>query len=166
MGIQASLTGHLVFSTLHTNDSPSAVTRLIDMGVAAYLVSSSVVAIMAQRLVRVVCQKCKQPYTPSDTTLEAAGITPDMAANATFVKGRGCGSCQGKGYRGRLGIMELMLMSPKLRELTFNEAPTEQIRRTAVAEGMKTLYWDGIDKVCRGVTTLEEVFRVAKRDED
>jgi type IV pilus assembly protein PilB len=166
MGIQASLTGHLVFSTLHTNDAPSAVTRLIDMGVPAYLVSSSVVAIMAQRLVRIVCQKCKQPYTPSDTLLEAAGITPEMRANANFSKGRGCGSCQGSGFRGRLGIFELMLMSSKLRELTFNEAPTEQIRRTAISEGMKTLYWDGIDKVLRGVTTLEEVYRVAKREEE
>jgi len=166
MGIQASLTGHLVFSTLHTNDAPSAITRLIDMGVPAYLVSSSVVAIMAQRLVRIVCQKCKQPYTPSDTVLDAAGITPEMAANGKFAKGRGCGSCQGSGYRGRLGIFELMLMSSKLREQTFNEAPTEQIRRTAITEGMKTLYWDGIDKVLRGVTTLEEVLRVAKRSEE
>ena len=89
MGIQASLTGHLVFSTLHTNDAPSAVTRLIDMGVPAYLVASSVVAIMAQRLVRVVCQKCKQPYTPSEAALEAAGITPEMAASATFMQGQG-----------------------------------------------------------------------------
>ena len=96
MGIQASLTGHLVFSTLHTNDAPSAITRLIDMGVPAYLVASSVVAIMAQRLVRVVCQKCKQPYTPSEAMIEAAGITPEMAANATFVKGRGCGQLPGE----------------------------------------------------------------------
>ena len=165
MGIQASLTGHLVFSTLHTNDAPSAITRLIDMGVPSYLVSSSIVAIMAQRLVRVVCQKCKQPYTPSEALIEAAGVTPEMAANATFLKGRGCGNCQGNGFRGRLGIFELMLMSPKIRELTFNSAPTEQIRRTAIAEGMRTLYWDGIDKVLRGVTTLEEVFRSAKRTE-
>ena len=165
MGIQASLTGHLVFSTLHTNDAPSAITRLIDMGVQSYLVASSIVAIMAQRLVRVVCQKCKQPYTPSEALLEAAGITPEMAANATFLKGRGCGNCQGAGFRGRLGIFELMLMSPKIRELAFNSAPTDQIRRTAINEGMKTLYWDGIDKVLRGVTTLEEVFRSAKRSE-
>ena len=100
MGIQASLTGHLVFSTLHTNDAPSAITRLIDMGVPAYLVASSVVAIMAQRLVRVVCQKCKQPYTPTETLLEAAGITPEMAATATFSKGRGCGNCQGPASAG------------------------------------------------------------------
>ncbi len=165
MGIQASLTGHLVFSTLHTNDAPSAITRLIDMGVPAYLVASSVVAIMAQRLVRVVCQKCKQPYVPSSAQLDAAGITPEMAKNATFVKGRGCGACQGKGYRGRLGLYELLMMSSKIRELTFNEAPTERVRAQAATEGMRTLYWDGIDKVMRGITTLEEVFRVSKRDD-
>ncbi len=166
MGIQASLTGHLVFSTLHTNDAPGAVTRLIDMGVPPYLVASSVVAIMAQRLIRVVCQKCKQPYTPSETLLETAGITPEMAADATFLRGRGCGNCQGSGFRGRLAIFELMIMSSKIRELTFNEVPTTQLRRAAVDEGMKTLYWDGIDKVLRGVTTLEEVCRVAKRSDD
>jgi len=162
MGIQASLTGHLVFSTLHTNDAPSAITRLIDMGVAAYLVSSSVVAIMAQRLVRVVCQKCKQPYMPSEAALRSAGLTPEKVVDATFFKGRGCGACQGSGYRGRLALFELMLMSTKIRELTFNEASTAEIRRTAVSEGMKTLYDDGIRKACRGVTTLEEVLRVAK----
>lgn len=165
MGIQASLTGHLVFSTLHTNDAPGAITRLIDMGIPPYLVSSSVVAIMAQRLVRVICQKCKQPFTPSEVVLEAAGITPEMAAKATFMKGRGCGNCQGSGFRGRLGIFELMLMSSKIRELTFNNSPTEVIRRAAMSEGMRTLYWDGISKVCRGVTTLDEVLRVAKRSE-
>jgi type IV pilus assembly protein PilB len=165
MGIQASLTGHLVFSTLHTNDAPSAVTRLIDMGVPSYLVASSVVAIMAQRLVRIVCQKCKQPITYSQAVLESAGITKEMAANANFLKGRGCGHCQGSGFRGRLGIFELMLMSTKLRELTFNSAPTDIIRNNAIAEGMRTLYWDGVEKVCRGVTTLEEMLSSAKRAE-
>ena len=97
MGIQASLTGHLVFSTLHTNDAPSAVTRLIDMGVPAYLVASSVVAILGQRLVRIICQKCKQPYTPNEAALEAAGITREMAATATFMKGRGCNNCNRQG---------------------------------------------------------------------
>ena len=117
MGIQASLTGHLVFSTLHTNDAPSAVTRLIDMGVPSYLVASSVVAIMAQRLVRVVCQKCKAPYTPSQALLEAAGITPEMAKNANFARGKGCNACQGGGFRGRLGLFELMIMSSKIRSM-------------------------------------------------
>jgi type IV pilus assembly protein PilB len=165
MGIQASLTGHLVFSTLHTNDAPSAITRLIDMGVPAYLVSSSVVAIMGQRLVRVICQKCKQPFKPSESALEAAGFPPSMLATATFFRGTGCGHCGGSGFRGRLGIYELMLMSPKLRELTFEEAATGTIRQTAISEGMKTLYMDGIAKVCRGVTTLEEVVRTAKQNE-
>ncbi|MHB1035804.1 MAG: GspE/PulE family protein [Pirellulales bacterium] len=166
MGIQASLTGHLVFSTLHTNDAPSAITRMIDMGVPAYLVSSSIIGIMAQRLVRVVCTKCKQPYTPNEAALEAAGITPEMAANAAFARGRGCGNCHKSGYRGRLGIFEMMPMSPKLRELAFSGAPTEQIRKAALTHGMTTLYQDGIDKVLKGITTLEEVYRVAKRTED
>ena len=165
MGIQASLTGHLVFSTLHTNDAPGAITRLIDMGVPAYLVASSVVAIMAQRLVRIVCQKCKQPDTPSEAALEAAGVTREMAANATFFRGVGCDNCRGHGFRGRLGIFELMMMTPRIRELAFNGAPTEHIRMAAMSEGMKTLYWDGIDKVCKGKTTLEEVLGVAKRDD-
>ena len=104
MGIQASLTGHLVFSTLHTNDAPGAITRMIDMGVPAYLVASSVIAVLAQRLVRVNCPKCKQPYQPLDTQIEAAGITPELLQGATFMKGRGCGNCQKSGYKGRLGI--------------------------------------------------------------
>ena len=162
MGIQASLTGHLVFSTLHTNDAPSAVTRLIDMGVASYLVSSSVVAIMAQRLVRVVCQKCKEEYRPSDSVLESAGVTEEMAEKATFMRGKGCTSCGHSGYRGRRAIFELMLMSTSVRELTFNEAPASEIRRAAVSEGMSTLYIDGLRKACMGITTVEEVARVAK----
>ena len=162
MGIQASLTGHLVFSTLHTNDAPSAITRLVDMGVPAYLVASSVVAIMAQRLIRVICQKCKQPYHPQESILRSAGITAEMEEKATFMKGKGCANCNGSGFRGRLGIMELLLMSPKLRELTFHEASTMDLTKTAISEGMKTLYMDGLYKVCRGVTTIEQVLRVAK----
>lgn len=166
MGIQASLTGHLVFSTLHTNDAPSAITRLIDMGVPSYLVASSVVAIMAQRLVRVICQKCKQPYSYAQSALDSAGITPEMAAKATFLRGRGCSNCNKTGFRGRLGIFELMMMSSQVREMTFNEAPTNEIRKVAMGEGMKTLYTDGILKVCRGVTTLEEVVSTAKQVEE
>jgi type IV pilus assembly protein PilB len=165
MGIQASLTGHLVFSTLHTNDAPSAVTRMIDMGVPGYLVSSSVIAILAQRLVRVNCSKCKQPYTPSEGALRDAGITKEMADGASFAKGRGCGHCNKNGYRGRLGIYELMLITSKIRQKIFENASTQEIRKAAMSQGMSTLYNDGIEKVLRGVTTLEEVYRVAKRTE-
>lgn len=166
MGIQASLTGHLVFSTLHTNDAPGAVTRMIDMGVPPYLVASSVIAVLAQRLVRLICVKCKQPYTPTDAQLEAAGITPEQAATATFMKGKGCAHCNKSGYRGRQGIFELMMMTAKVRELSFQGASTQDIRRQAVAQGMNTLYNDGIRKVMRGITTLEEVFRAAKKTEN
>jgi type IV pilus assembly protein PilB len=165
MGIQASLTGHLVFSTLHTNDAPGAITRMIDMGVPAYLVSSSIIAVLAQRLVRVVCPRCKGPHQYSAAVLETAGITPDMAAKATFMKGRGCNNCSGSGYRGRLGIYELMMMSSRIRELAFEGAPTQVIRKTAVSLGMTTLYNDGLAKVCKGITTIDEVLRVAKRVE-
>jgi type IV pilus assembly protein PilB len=164
MGIQASLTGHLVFSTLHTNDAPSAITRMVDIGVPAYLVAGSVIGIMAQRLVRVVCSKCKQPFTPSDAQLEVAGITPEQVASATFMKGTGCSHCNKTGYRGRIGIYELMTMTSKVRELAFAGATTVEIRRAAVKGGMSTLYEDGLNKVMQGITTLDEVFRVSKRE--
>ncbi|MAT68046.1 MAG: pilus assembly protein PilB [Planctomycetaceae bacterium] len=166
MGIQASLTGHLVFSTLHTNDAPSAITRMVDIGVPAYLVAGSVIGVMAQRLVRVVCGKCKQPHQPSEAQLEAAGITPEMAATATFMKGVGCSHCGKKGYRGRIGIYEMMMMTSKVRELSFQGASTVEIRKAAIANGMTTLYDDGIQKAMAGITTLEEVFRVSKKLED
>jgi type IV pilus assembly protein PilB len=165
MGIQASLTGHLVFSTLHTNDAPGAITRMIDMGVPAYLVASSVIAVLAQRLVRVNCPKCKQPFQPLDTQIEAAGITPEQLKGATFMKGRGCAHCQKSGYKGRLGIFELMVMTSKIRELAFQGAPTQELRRAAVTQGMTVMYQDGVNKALRGITTLEEVFRVAKKVE-
>ena len=165
MGIQASLTGHLVFSTLHTNDAPGAITRMIDMGVPAYLVASSVVAVLAQRLVRVVCTKCKQPHQPLDSQIQEAGITPEQLKTATFMKGRGCVNCQKSGYKGRLGIFELMVMNNKIRELAFQGAATTDIRRAAVATGMTVMFEDGIEKTLRGITTLDEVFRVSKKAE-
>jgi type IV pilus assembly protein PilB len=165
MGIQASLTGHLVFSTLHTNDAPGAITRMIDMGVPAYLVASSVVAVLAQRLVRVVCTKCKQPHQPLDSQIQEAGITPEQLKTATFMKGRGCVNCQKSGYKGRLGIFELMVMNNKIRELAFQGAATTDIRRAAVATGMTVMFEDGIEKSLRGITTLDEVFRVSKKAE-
>ena len=166
MGIQASLTGHLVFSTLHTNDAPSAVTRLADMGVPSYLIASSVIAIMAQRLVRTVCKKCREPFQPPQSVIDSIGFPEHALENAHFMHGRGCPTCNMKGYKGRLGIYELMKMSSKIRELTFAEAPTAQIRQAAIMEGMKTLYVDGLYKVCKGITTIEEVLRVAKMSEE
>ena len=163
MGIQASLTGHLVFSTLHTNDAPGAITRMIDMGVPAYLVASSVVAVLAQRLVRVVCPKCKQPHQPLDSQIQEAGITPEQLKTATFMKGRGCVNCSKSGYKGRLGIFELMVMNNKIRELAFQGAATTDIRRAAVSTGMTVMFEDGIQKALRGITTLDEVFRVSKK---
>ena len=165
MGIQASLTGHLVFSTLHTNDAPGAITRMIDMGVPAYLVASSVVAVLAQRLVRVVCPKCKQPHQPLDSQIQEAGITPEQLKTATFMKGRGCVNCSKSGYKGRLGIFELMVMNNKIRELAFQGAATTDIRRAAVSTGMTVMFEDGVQKALRGVTTLDEVFRVSKKAE-
>jgi type IV pilus assembly protein PilB len=157
IAVQASLTGHLVFSTLHTNDSPSAITRLADIGVPPFLIASSVIAIMAQRLVRVNCMKCKEPYTPLASELRAAGVTAEQASKAQFMKGRGCNHCRQTGYRGRLGIFELMRMTSVIRELTFAQAPTQEIRRKARSGNMKTLLDDGILKALKGVTTLEEV---------
>jgi type IV pilus assembly protein PilB len=165
MGIQASLTGHLVFSTLHTNDAPSAITRMVDMGVPGYLVASSVIAVLAQRLVRTVCPRCKQRYTPRDSELEETGLTMEVVKNAEFVRGKGCGHCQKKGYRGRTGIHELMNITGKIREMIFDSRSSADIRTTAINEGMRTLYLDGMRKAMDGVTTLEEVFRVAKKTE-
>lgn len=165
MGIQASLTGHLVFSTLHTNDAPSAVTRMVDMGVPGYLVASSVVAVLGQRLVRTICKRCKTQVKLTPAALEEAGIPPEVAAKATFVKGKGCGYCQKSGYRGRMGIYEFMVVSSKIREMMFAGEPTTVIAKQAIKEGMTTLYCDGIRKVLRGLTTIEEVYRVAKRTE-
>jgi type IV pilus assembly protein PilB len=165
MGIQASLTGHLVFSTLHTNDAPSAVTRMVDMGVPGYLVASSVVAVLGQRLVRTVCKRCKTPVKLSDAVLAEAGIPKEVAEKATLVRGKGCGYCQKSGYRGRMGIYELMVVSSKVREMMFQGKSTVQIAEQAIKEGMTTLYCDGIRKVLRGYTTLDEVYRVAKTTE-
>jgi type IV pilus assembly protein PilB len=165
MAIQASLTGHLVFSTLHTNDAPGSITRLIDMGVQPFLVASSVMAIMAQRLVRVVCPKCKEPYKPDRSELDHFELSADQAASATFVRGKGCNHCQHTGFRGRVAVFELMTMNPTLREMTFRSEPTQNIRRQARLFGMKTLVEDAKDKAMQGVTSLSEVYRLEKFNE-
>ena len=165
MGIQASLTGHLVFSTLHTNDAPTAITRMIDMGVPGYLVASSVVAILAQRLVRTICPKCRSRYTPTASEIKESGITDEQVAEATFMRGKGCNSCQKSGFRGRVGIYEMLIVDSKVREMIFANTPTQDIRTYCMSKGMRTLYQDGLVKVCKGFTTFEEVYRVAKKTE-
>ena len=148
--IQASLTGHLVFSTLHTNDVPSAITRLVDIGIQPFLVASSVMAIMAQRLVRKVCPKCKVRYEPPAHILAGLGLRPEIAKKANFMKGKGCTHCNKKGYRGRMGIYELMTMTSQIREMTFKGESTQNLRRMARKQGMRALFEDGMIKAIKG----------------
>jgi type IV pilus assembly protein PilB len=161
MAIQASLTGHLVFSTLHTNDAPSSMTRLIDMGVQPFLVASSVMAVMAQRLVRVVCPKCKETYKPDASETEGLGLTPEQMASAQWSRGKGCPHCTHTGYRGRKAVFELMVMNSTLRDMTFKAEPTQNIRRQARLFGMRTLYEDALDKATQGITTITEAVGLA-----
>jgi type IV pilus assembly protein PilB len=166
IAMRAALTGHLVFSTLHTNDAPTAIPRLIDLGIKPFLVASSVVASMAQRLVRQICKNCKEPIEYPERTIRAAGWTEEEAKKITFYHGAGCPDCEGTGYRGRLGIFELMYMTQELRDMTFAGAQAGEIRNKARAQGMVTLFEDGLRKVEQGKTTLEEVLRVAGGIED
>lgn len=166
IAIQASLTGHLVFSTLHTNDAPSAITRLVDIGVQPFLVASSLIAIMAQRLVRIVCPKCKEPEDPPASEIKAAGLSPEHVKSANFMRGRGCNHCNHTGYRGRLGIFEMLRMTGAMREMTFKREPTQSIRRQARLLGMRTLLEDGLQKALKGVTTLEEVLSTCHHEAD
>lgn len=166
IAVQASLTGHLVFSTLHTNDAPSAITRLNDIGVAPFLVASSVIAVMAQRLVRLVCPKCKESDKPPAHEIRAAGLTSSQAQAATFMRGRGCANCNHTGYRGRKGIYEMMRMNNIVREMCFNREPTQAIRRQARLAGMRTLLEDGVNKAVAGLTTLEEVLSICHHTEE
>jgi type IV pilus assembly protein PilB len=162
--IQASLTGHLVFSTLHTNDAPSAITRLVDIGIPPFLVASSVLAMMAQRLVRKVCPKCKMKYEPPSHILSGIGIRPEVVKKANFAKGKGCNHCNKRGYRGRFGIFELMIMTPQVREMTFKGESHQNIRKLARKQGMRTLFEDGMIKAIRGMTTIDEVLRITQRE--
>ncbi len=162
MAIQASLTGHLVFSTLHTNDAPGSITRLIDMGVQPFLVACSLMAVMAQRLVRVVCPKCKEPYQPSPEEVEVFNISPDEASEGQWCRGKGCNNCKHTGYKGRRAVFELMTMNSTLREMAFNSEPAQNIRRQARLLGMKTLVEDAKDKAFQGLTSLAEVYKLSK----
>lgn len=162
MAIAASLTGHLVFSTLHTNDAPSSITRLIDMGVEPFLVASSVMAVMAQRLARTVCQKCKEEYMPDTAELNYFQLSEEQIQNAKFARGRGCPNCHHSGYRGRCAIFELMVMNTTLREMTFRNEPAQNLKRQARLHGMRTLVEDCVDKSLTGKTTLMEALKLDK----
>ncbi len=160
IAIQAALTGHLVCSTLHTNDAPSAITRMIELGVKPFLVSSSLLGVMAQRLMRVLCENCKEPYHPTEAELKTVGITPEMAEGRTIFKPVGCARCRYSGYRGRLGAFELMEMNNELRAMVFDGVSTQELRKAAELSGMKTLQQDGVRKILSGRTSIEEILRL------
>jgi len=165
IAINASLTGHLVFSTLHTNDAPSAVTRLIDIGVKPFLVASSTRAIMAQRLVRRICKKCAEPRQPTEAEIRQLNLDPEQLATAKFMAGRGCAECSNTGYRGRMGIFEIFVVDDEARKLIYEKVPASVLRNRAREMGMRTLREDGVRKVLAGLTTPEEVIRATVGDE-
>ncbi|MBE6393811.1 MAG: type II/IV secretion system protein [Lentisphaerae bacterium] len=165
IAINASLTGHLVFSTLHTNDAPGAVTRLVDMGVKPFLVATSLRAVMAQRLLRRVCKECKEPYTPTAGEIRMLGLTPEYLANHQFYKGKGCQACGYTGYKGRIGIYEIFEVTEDIAKLIFANETSGKIREFARRNGMRSLRDDAIRKAEAGISTLEEVIFVTLRDE-
>jgi type IV pilus assembly protein PilB len=166
IAIRAALTGHLVFSTIHTNDAPTTIDRLVDLGVKPYLVASSVILIQAQRLVRRICKNCKREVSYDPDVLIELGIPKEEMENFKFYKGEGCNECNGTGYRGRIGVYEVMPITPKIKEMILKEATSEAIREVAREEGMRTLREDGIVKIKKGITTVEEVLRVTALEED
>jgi type IV pilus assembly protein PilB len=164
ISIEAALTGHLVLSTLHTNDAPGALTRLNEMGVEPFLTGSAVSAVLAQRLARKLCTHCCEMYTPSVDELLKARVSPDVAAAAdgmAFYRKRGCPRCGQTGYRGRIGVFQLLTMSETLEQLAASKASREEIEREAIKEGMRTLWDDGIAKISAGLTSIEELARVS-----
>ncbi len=162
IAIQSALTGHLVFSTLHTNDSAGAITRLRDMGIEQFLIASSVNAILAQRLVRIICPHCKEEYTPAPEMLQRIGFPEEECQGRTVYRGRGCAKCYHTGYKGRCGIFELLLMNQDMKALVLKTSDANEIKRRAVQNGMITLQKDGAMKVLQGITTIEEVYRVCQ----
>jgi general secretion pathway protein E len=162
IAIQSSLTGHLVFSTLHTNDAASAITRLIDMGIEPFLVASSVIAIVAQRLVRVLCPRCKEPYIPDDESLRDIGLKRNVVLEYELFRRKGCPACMNTGYRGRTAIFEILVMEENIKKLILRTTDANQINEEAAKRGMETLIEDGARKVLQGITTIEEVLRVTR----
>lgn len=166
IAVQAALTGHLVFSTLHTNNAPASITRLLDMGIEPFLIASSVILIMAQRLVRKLCPHCKKQYTPGLDLLESIGLNEKTAKGITFYQAVGCDECNQTGYKGRIALFELMSMTPGIAKLTMERADTSLLRKQAIADGMTLLIDDGIRKIKEGLTTIEEVISVATMEQE
>lgn len=165
IAINASLTGHMVFSTLHTNDAPSSVSRLIDMGVKPFLVSASLRAALAQRLVRSICQNCKQPHAPSPNELNVLGVAEDQVTDASFMSGAGCEKCGDSGFRGRKGVFEIFEVNQEIEEMIYHNVSIVELRKKSREMGMRTMREDGFRKVLAGVTTLEEVLMVTTAEE-
>ena len=159
IAVQASLTGHLVFSTLHTNDAPSTITRMKDMGIPTFMISATVEAILAQRLVRRICNNCREEIEPSDEVIAQLGFTNDQVAEKKFYRGKGCDHCNNSGYRGRVGLFELMILNDDLREMIMQNASTDDMREQARKYGMVTLRDAGLKNMFEGITTPEEVIR-------
>jgi type IV pilus assembly protein PilB len=166
IAMQASLTGHLVFSTIHTNNTVATITRLRDLGVPSYLISSTIIGIIAQRLVRVICPFCKEEYQPHEDNLRGLALTPEQVRDHKFLRGKGCGKCGDTGYKGRAGIYEMLVLSQKIKEAIATEASEGKLRQIAIAEGMQTLPHAGVERLMQGVTTVEEVLRAIQTDED
>jgi type II secretory ATPase GspE/PulE/Tfp pilus assembly ATPase PilB-like protein len=164
IAIHAALTGHLVLSTVHTNDAPGAVTRLVDMGIEPYLVASSLIGCLAQRLVRTLCPHCKQPFAASADDLRELGLPADRAGGVTLYRANGCERCR-QGYLGRTGVFELFVVDEEVRRMTVEKASSSRMKQYAVERGMRTLLADGREKVLEGRTTIEELVRVCQRDE-
>ena len=165
IAIQAALTGHLVFSTVHTNSAPATVTRLIDMGIEPFLVTSTIIGILSQRLVRRICPDCRTPYEAHPEELRELGIQENASNPVNLYKGQGCNNCRGTGYRGRIGIHELLVMNERVKNVIMTNSDAQAIKQQAILEGMKTLKMDGTDKVCQGFTSAEEVLSVTYEDE-
>ena len=159
IAVQASLTGHLVFTTLHTNDAPSSIARLLDLGLEPFLVTATIEGIVAQRLVRKVCQRCKETYTPTEEQLMQLDLTPQDIEGRQFYRGRGCDYCNQSGYRGRQAIYEIMVLDDEIRELIMQNASTQILRAEARKRGMRTLRQSGLLAIYDGITTMDEVVR-------
>jgi type IV pilus assembly protein PilB len=164
IGVQAALTGHLVLSTVHTNDAPGTITRLIDMGIEPFLISSAVILILAQRLIRKICMDCREPIKPPPQLLIDLGVPPDEVKSFTVYKGKGCTICNGTGYKGRLGLYEVMTMKEEIKELVLARASASEIKKEAIRSGMKTLRQSGMTKIKDGMTTIEEILRSTMED--